>query len=227
MQIKVIERSKSGPGPSIGAGSDSSDTALPSWLRSAPAAAMVIPLVALSRPLGVMYLWDANTEHSFTESDLRLARGLAELAALAIANALAYQESMERITRQVQDLQAMVRRLQRGQTPRQRRVITADGLSIDGDRKHVTLMGKPVSLSPTEFELLFTLAQNAGTPLSQDVLFRQVWGVSYRGQSNIVDVSIHRLRRKIEEDPGAPRRILTVRGAGYLFSDGRQRSATA
>ena len=84
-----------------------------------------------------------------------------------------------------------------------------------------TLNGQEVKLTPTEFEMLYQLAESAGTPLNQETLLRRVWAQNYVAQGNVVDVCIHRLRRKIEDDPTAPKRILTVRGAGYMLSTGQ------
>jgi two-component system response regulator RegX3 len=74
-----------------------------------------------------------------------------------------------------------------------------------------------VSLTPQEFALLHLLMSSPGIVLARDELLEKVWGndvfVGVRG----VDTVIKRLRRKIEEDPGRPRRILTARGVGYKF----------
>ena len=56
--------------------------------------------------------------------------------------------------------------------------------------------------------------------MSQEVLFRKTWGDVYRGQTNSVDVYIHRLRRKLEDNVSSPKRIVTVRGMGYKLTEG-------
>ncbi|OQA14161.1 MAG: Transcriptional regulatory protein WalR [Chloroflexi bacterium ADurb.Bin360] len=88
-------------------------------------------------------------------------------------------------------------------------------LVIDIAAHHVTLHGKPVELAPREFDLLAALAQEAGRVLSVDELLARVWGAEYVGEPQVVYVHIRWLREKLEEDPHAPQRILTVRGVGY------------
>ena len=92
-------------------------------------------------------------------------------------------------------------------------------LRIDTASQTVTVDHAQVDLSPTEFKLLRALAEEAGIALSQERLFRKTWGDVYKGQSNLVDVYIHRLRKKLETDASSPKRILTVRGAGYKLSE--------
>ena len=88
-------------------------------------------------------------------------------------------------------------------------------LVIDTAAHAVTVSGRSVDLSPREFELLYTLALEAGQVISADDLLARVWGAEYQGQSQVVYVHIRWLREKIEEIPGQPRRIITVRGVGY------------
>jgi len=72
-----------------------------------------------------------------------------------------------------------------------------------------------VYLTPTEMKVLSTLAHHPGQVVSRDELLESVWGGSYAGDTNIVDVYIRRLRRKIEPDPAAPRYLQAARGLGY------------
>jgi DNA-binding response OmpR family regulator len=88
-------------------------------------------------------------------------------------------------------------------------------LVIDTAAHSVTVSGRSVDLSPREFELLYTLALEAGQVISADDLLARVWGAEYQGQPQVVYVHIRWLREKIEEIPGQPRRIITVRGVGY------------
>jgi two-component system alkaline phosphatase synthesis response regulator PhoP len=77
-----------------------------------------------------------------------------------------------------------------------------------------------VELTPTELRLLAYMAANAGRPISRSELIEAVWGyASDIGSDRTVDVHIRHLREKIEEDPGTPHWIVTVRGAGYLMSE--------
>lgn len=88
-------------------------------------------------------------------------------------------------------------------------------LTIDAVAHKVTIRGKDVKLTPMEFELLYFLAANAGQVFTREVLFREVWGYEYVGETNLVDVCVRRLREKVEIEPSKPKIIITVRGVGY------------
>jgi DNA-binding response OmpR family regulator len=90
-------------------------------------------------------------------------------------------------------------------------------LILDPDAHTVTIHDKPVELSPKEFELLHTFTLQPRSVISVDDLLARVWGAEYMGQPQVVYVHIRWLREKIEENPSAPRRILTIRGVGYKF----------
>ncbi|HEY6959642.1 MAG TPA: response regulator transcription factor [Candidatus Limnocylindria bacterium] len=79
----------------------------------------------------------------------------------------------------------------------------------------VTLRGRDVELTPGEYRLLAELAENAGRVMLQDDLLSRVWGPAYPGATELLQTAIRRLRVKIEDDPHAPRYILTRRGIGY------------
>jgi DNA-binding response OmpR family regulator len=100
------------------------------------------------------------------------------------------------------------------QTPIQK-IITVGDLEIDSAAHTVTLAGKSVDLPPREFDLLHTLALEAGHVLSVDELLARVWGAEYQGEPQVVYVHIRWLREKIEDDLANPERILTIRGVGY------------
>ena len=92
-----------------------------------------------------------------------------------------------------------------------------DRLVIDRGKHSVTVDGESMELSVTEFNLLTYMLDNAGRILTHDRLLTQVWGWDQVGQTNYVKVYIHRLRKKIEENPAEPRYIITERGLGYRF----------
>jgi DNA-binding response OmpR family regulator len=81
----------------------------------------------------------------------------------------------------------------------------------------VLLNDKPLELKPKEYELLVFLARNKGSVLSREVILEKVWGWDYFGDSRTVDVHVRWLREKIEEEPAEPKRIITIRSAGYRF----------
>lgn len=95
-------------------------------------------------------------------------------------------------------------------------------LVIDPRVFRVTLNGEAVELAPREFDLLHVLALHAGRVCSVDELIAQVWGPEYAGESQVVYVHIRWLREKLEENPSAPRRIVTVRGRGYVLASDTQ-----
>jgi DNA-binding response OmpR family regulator len=95
--------------------------------------------------------------------------------------------------------------------------IEAGDLRLELAPRRVYLVEREVSLSPREFDLLAALMRDRGAVLSRDLLLERVWGSDYPGDPHTVDVHIRWLRQKLERDPSAPERILTVRGVGYRF----------
>ena len=95
--------------------------------------------------------------------------------------------------------------------------LISDDLFIDMARRVATRDDAPLELAPREFDLLSLLMASKGRVLSRKEILRRVWGYGYIGDSRTVDVHIRWLRSKIEVDPSAPQRIITVRGIGYRF----------
>ena len=95
--------------------------------------------------------------------------------------------------------------------------LEAGPVRMDVERHVVTVRGDNVQLPLKEFELLEVLLRNAGRVLTRMQLIDRVWGADYVGDTKTLDVHVKRLRAKIEEDPGSPRYIVTVRGLGYKF----------
>lgn len=92
-------------------------------------------------------------------------------------------------------------------------------LSIDIDKKKVSISGKRVDLSPKEFELLLLLASNPGKSYDRNRLLNLVWGYDFSGFAHTVNSHINRLRNKIEPDIHTPTFILTSWGIGYRFNE--------
>lgn len=92
-----------------------------------------------------------------------------------------------------------------------------DNLILNLTRREVLLENQPIALKPKEFELLLFLANHRSQVLSRDLILERVWGWEFSGGSRTVDVHVRWLREKIEIDPANPKRIVTVRGAGYRF----------
>jgi DNA-binding response OmpR family regulator len=99
-----------------------------------------------------------------------------------------------------------------------RRAIRSGDLVIDSDSREVIVRGKRVDLTTREFDLLVHFARHPGRVFTRAQLLDQVWGYGHDGYEHTVNSHINRLRAKIEEDPGAPRYVLTVWGVGYKFT---------
>ncbi|MBQ8508975.1 MAG: response regulator transcription factor [Clostridia bacterium] len=97
-------------------------------------------------------------------------------------------------------------------------VITIRGLVIDPAKYQVTRDGEPVELTKKEYELLTFLAKNQGTIYSREQLLEEVWGYEgFYGDTSSVDVTVSRLRAKLERDAGKPEYLFTKRGMGYYI----------
>ncbi|AMJ42242.1 response regulator [Anaerotignum propionicum] len=90
-------------------------------------------------------------------------------------------------------------------------------LNINLERYEVRKDGRVLELTLREFELLKFLTQQKGQVFSREILLEKVWGYEYFGDVRTVDVTVRRLREKLEDDPGKPEYILTKRGVGYYF----------
>jgi DNA-binding response OmpR family regulator len=99
-------------------------------------------------------------------------------------------------------------------------VVHVGELAVDLTNRSVTLGGQPISLTPTEFDLLAVMARHPGRPFSREQLMDLVYDVAYTGYDRAVDSHIKNLRRKIEPDTRQPCYILTVYGIGYKLGLG-------
>ncbi len=95
--------------------------------------------------------------------------------------------------------------------------LTFGNLVINRTRREVTIDGEPLALKPQEYDLLLFFAEHRGQMLSREFILERVWGWDFIGDSRTVDVHVRWLRQKIEDEPGKPIRIVTVRGGGYRF----------
>lgn len=91
-------------------------------------------------------------------------------------------------------------------------------LVVDFQQRKVLVNGSEVHLTPIECHVLCLLARHQGQVLPQDYLLENVWGPGYAGASNLLWTAVHRLRQKIESDPGDPDIIQTVDGVGYVLA---------
>tara|TARA_R110001592_G_scaffold325625_2_gene605736 strand:+ start:426 stop:1076 length:651 start_codon:yes stop_codon:yes gene_type:complete len=112
-------------------------------------------------------------------------------------------------------VQAILRRAKG--TARSGGVLKFTGLSIDPGARIVMKSDQEVKLTPIEFDLLLALARRRGQVIGRSQLISQAWDFKYTGDERLVDVHMGRLRKKLEDDPSAPRLIQTVWGKGYRF----------
>lgn len=117
---------------------------------------------------------------------------------------------MELISR----VKAVLRRS--GQTGSEDRVLSLGKVSLDRERRAVTVDGQPCELTYKEYELLKLLLTNAGIVTTREVILDKVWGTDFEGESRTLDMHIKTLRQKLKEAGGM---IKTVRNVGYILSD--------
>jgi len=98
-------------------------------------------------------------------------------------------------------------------------VLRAADVEVDVPRMRVTVAGRTVDLTPTEFQLLSTLVARPGQVFTRSQLLDAVHGVAFESFERAIDAHVKNIRRKIEPEPGRPRYLLTVHGVGYRFAD--------
>jgi len=94
-------------------------------------------------------------------------------------------------------------------------LLTVGGLQLDVARHTATLDGKALQLTRSEFRLVSLLAASPGKAFGREELVRHLWETDFVGDVRAIDVHVSNLRRKLEDDPRRPRRLVTVRGVGY------------
>ncbi len=95
--------------------------------------------------------------------------------------------------------------------------IKVDSIEVDQNEMQVYNLGKPIDLTLREYNLLVYMILKPGFVFSREQLLDQVWGYDYIGDDRTVDVTVRRLREKLEQDPANPEYIKTKRGVGYYF----------
>ena len=116
-------------------------------------------------------------------------------------------------------VKAALRRSRMGGEASEGGAIEVGELTIDFDRRTVSLAGEEVKVTYVEFEILGALARSPGRVLTRETLLEHVWGDSEYRDPRTVDVHIRHLREKLEGDPKEPEYLFTVRGVGYRFRD--------
>jgi DNA-binding response OmpR family regulator len=116
------------------------------------------------------------------------------------------------------ELLARLRAVLRRRTPRGRNLLRFGRLEIDPDAREARIDGEARALTSYQFELLLALARSAGRAVSREALMERLKGESLEAFDRSIDVHVSRIRAAIEDDPKRPKRILTLRGVGYLFA---------
>ena len=114
-------------------------------------------------------------------------------------------------------IRAILRRRESGAQPATQ-VLRFGSLEIDRDARTVSVHGQPAELTSYQFDLLVTMAERAGRVLTRDQIMEAVRGRELEAFDRSIDVHMGRIRAAIEQDAKNPRRILTVRGVGYVFA---------
>ncbi len=116
-------------------------------------------------------------------------------------------------------VKAVLRRSQWSHVPSGSERLVRGAICVDLERHIVTVDGREIALTPTEYNLLVFLMRNAGKVLPHQLILQQVWGPQYGNEAEYLRVYIGRLRRKIETDPAHPRYLHTEHGIGYRFEE--------
>ncbi|WP_199615642.1 response regulator transcription factor [Paenibacillus alkalitolerans] len=127
----------------------------------------------------------------------------------------------------VSRIQAILRRAAAFPPLTENEPLTIGSIEIQPEQRQVTLEGRPVELTPKEFDLLLFLLKHQGKVLSRQQLLRGVWDYHFLGDTRIVDVHISHLRDKIEKNARNPEYIVTIRNVGYKLTDPSSREAAA
>ena len=121
----------------------------------------------------------------------------------------------------LRELVARVRAsIRRGQLPEEEQLQTGmsvGDIQLDPERRLLLKGGRPVHLTPKEFDLLLYLMSNADKPVTHERLLKSVWGVEYQGELEYLRTFVRQIRKKIEDDPSEPRYLLTHPYIGYRF----------
>jgi len=163
-------------------------------------------------PVPILLLVDpppAGATHFERASHLQV-RGLELGADACLVKPVPFRELLARV-------RALLRRraLNNGNGPPPADRIVVGDIVLDRATRRVWRAGRPVHLRRREFDLLCVLMENAGRAVPRQELLARVWGENWVGSPRTLDVHIHWLREKLEEDPAAPRYIQTVRGYGH------------
>ncbi|MFR2571824.1 MAG: response regulator [Clostridia bacterium] len=118
--------------------------------------------------------------------------------------------------RKVENISASI--MENGYNKKKENKIIVNDLELDLDRFEVKIRGKIIDLTVREFEVIKFLASQPGQVVTRETLLEKVWGYEYYGDIRTVDVTVRRIREKIEKDTSAPKILITKRGVGYYIA---------
>jgi DNA-binding response OmpR family regulator len=127
------------------------------------------------------------------------------------------RELLARIRTQLRRLDAREQRVSGESEAPAPAPVVLGSVTVDLAGHRILREGRALAVKPKAFELLAFLLRHPGQVFSRDQLLERVWGYDYAGETRTVDVHVHWLRTAIEDDPGAPRHLQTVRGVGYVL----------
>ncbi|MFC5404958.1 response regulator transcription factor [Cohnella soli] len=172
---------------------------------------------------GHIIVIDRTTELPQSMTAALPAKGTSPVLALVSSMDAVIPEGEQRVVwpGSIDDVYAVIERLASDAAfiPGEQRVFQFKELSLDAERMTISRAGVRVDLTKTEYDLLRAIMAGGGKVMSRQALMNEVWGESYFGGSNAVDVHIRSLRNKLRDDPKEPRYIATVRGVGYRLAD--------
>ena len=134
-----------------------------------------------------------------------------------ITKPFSVRELMARVKANLRKTEATIQAKEEKDEKEQHTIVIGE-LVIDLDRFEVRVRGQRVDLTVREFEVLKYLAQQRGQIVSRELLLEKVWGYEYYGDIRTVDVTVRRIREKIERDTTSPRILITKRGVGYYIA---------
>ena len=131
------------------------------------------------------------------------------------------RELMARVKANLRKVEAasnIVEEIKEEQLEARTNIIEVGDLSLDLDKFEVRVRGQVIDLTLREFEVLKYLAKQPGQVITREVLLEKVWGYEYYGDIRTVDVTVRRIREKIEKDTSSPKILITKRGVGYYIA---------
>jgi len=175
-----------------------------------------------------------HSRHQFAERGLGVLPAAHDFPEPPAASLIVYKNQMDRVKGfelgaddcmikpvVIVELAARARSLLRwsaSQAYRRPHSLFVDGdLIVDLAHREVQVNSQPVALTPTEFRILACFTKHAEEALSHEEILAEVWGPNHEGRRDILKLYVHNLRKKLEPDPGRPKRILTRRGEGYVL----------